>query len=242
MSATAANNVPAVSVLLKAGNSFFATVTAPFSIASLDNLTLNNDTANNDFNATGLAAVSKAITAAYLSTEGNAFTTRTANHIVQENFKPGEGNTPGGPLFGEQFSQLACSDLTSIGGVANSSSADARGRRPVSARSAPFGLAADPGGISLYKNGTPEGAIEVLSDGVYGTDINIVDLDVTGLASNDEAIALAGTFGFSAPTARRADQITIDSRTFRFTDVEFFIWSLAQPMQRASSMVQMAFW
>ena len=46
------------------------------------------------------AAISKAITGAYLSSEGNAFSTRTASQIVQENFNPGEVNSPGGPLFG----------------------------------------------------------------------------------------------------------------------------------------------
>ncbi|MBL6808881.1 MAG: heme-binding protein, partial [Pseudomonadales bacterium] len=47
-----------------------------------------------------LAAIAKAVTGAYLSTEGNAFTTRTASQIVQENFNPGEFNQPSGPLFG----------------------------------------------------------------------------------------------------------------------------------------------
>ncbi|HSW14240.1 MAG TPA: hypothetical protein VLI06_15450, partial [Solimonas sp.] len=53
-----------------------------------------------------LAAIAKAVTGAYLSSEGNAFTTRTANQIVQEFFNPQERGQPGGPLFGVQFSQL----------------------------------------------------------------------------------------------------------------------------------------
>ena len=57
-----------------------------------------------------LAAISKAITGAYLSTEGNAFTTRTASQIVQQHFNPGELLAPGGPLFGVQFSQLPCAE------------------------------------------------------------------------------------------------------------------------------------
>src|SRR5579884_523222 len=36
-----------------------------------------------------LAAISKALTGAYLSSNGNAFTTRTANQIIQEHFNPG---------------------------------------------------------------------------------------------------------------------------------------------------------
>ena len=59
-----------------------------------------------------LAAIAKSITGAYLSTSGNAFTTRTASQIVQENFNPGEADVPSGPLFGVQFSQLPCSDFS----------------------------------------------------------------------------------------------------------------------------------
>ena len=155
--------------------------------------------------ASTLAAVSKAITGAYLSSEGNAFTTRTANQIVQENFNPGESNRPSGPLFGVQFSQLACSDLINGANIAPKAS--------------PLGLSADPGGLPLYKNGTPVGGIGVISDGVYGLDLVISDLDRSGVKSNDEGIALAGTFGFAAPTDREANRITVDGKTFRFTDV-----------------------
>lgn len=56
--------------------------------------------------ADALAAISKAITGAYLSTEGNAFSSRVANQIVQEHFNPGERVQPAGPLFGVQFSQF----------------------------------------------------------------------------------------------------------------------------------------
>ncbi len=59
------------------------------------------------------AAIAKAVTGAYLSSEGNAFSSRSASQIVQENFNPGERDQPGGPLFGVQFSQLPCSDFIS---------------------------------------------------------------------------------------------------------------------------------
>ena len=180
-----------------------ATITAgrtPAVIAPASGATLEGVTP-----ASTLAAVSKAITGAYLSSEGNAFTTRTANQIVQENFNPGESNRPSGPLFGVQFSQLACSDLVNGANIAPKAS--------------PLGLSADPGGLPLYKNGTPVGGIGVISDGVYGLDLIISDIDRTGVASNDEAIALAGTFGFAAPTNREANRITVDGKTFRFTDV-----------------------
>lgn len=88
-----------------------------------------------------MAAISKAITGAYLSTQENAFTTRTASQIIQENFNPGEGNVPSGPLFGVQFSQLACSDF---------SQRDQGGAASVGPHRSPLGLSADPGGMPLY--------------------------------------------------------------------------------------------
>lgn len=152
-----------------------------------------------------LAAIAKAVTGAYLSSEGNAFSTRTASQIVQENFNPREQRQPSGPLYGVQFSQLICSDLirqTKHG--------------TIGPKHSPLGLSADPGGLPLYKNGTVVGGIGVLSDGLYSLDLDIADRD----ADDDELIAVAGTRGFSAPDDRRADRITADGRTFRFTDAE----------------------
>lgn len=151
-----------------------------------------------------MAAISKAVTAAFLSTEGNAFTTRTANQIVQEHFNPGETDQPAGPLFGVQFSQLPCSDFSKR-------FLDTDNTGP---KRSPLGLSADPGGIPLYKSGVPVGGIGVIADGIYGIDKNILDRD----SDLDEIIALAGTFGFEAPTNRRADRITADGKVLRFTD------------------------
>jgi len=154
------------------------------------------------------AAIAKAITGAYLSTEGNAFTTRTASQIVQENFNPGETNQPAGPLFGVQFSQLACSDFTTgFNGVGPDAGP----------KQSPLGLSADPGGLPLYKDGTSVGAVGVITDGLYSIDKVISDSD----SSTDELVATAATFGFSAPLERRADRITVDGKVFRFADVDF---------------------
>jgi len=151
------------------------------------------------------AAVAKAVTGAYLSSAGNAFSTRTASQIVQSHFNPRESNQPGGPLFGVQFSSLACSD------VVQPASAAQLGPKP-----SPLGLSADPGGLPLYKNGTVVGGIGVISDGLYSVDLNIIDTDT----DFDELIAVAGTFGFAAPTDLRADHITVDGRTLRYVDSE----------------------
>lgn len=153
------------------------------------------------------AAIAKAITAAYLSSEGNAFTTRTANQIVQNNFNPGELNQPGGPLFGVQFSQFACSDFT----LRRAAAADAGPKH------SPLGLSADPGGLPLYKDGTAVGGVGVISDGVYGIDPLVTDSD----RNLDELVAVAATFGYAAPLDRRADRITVEGKTLRFADVTF---------------------
>ncbi|HNP34297.1 MAG TPA: heme-binding protein [Woeseiaceae bacterium] len=153
-----------------------------------------------------LAAISKAVTAAYLSTEGNAFTTRTASQIVQEHFSPGDHLQPSGPLFGVQFSQLPCSDLlTRFSGSVS-----------VGPHRSPLGLSADPGAFPLYKSGTPVGAIGVISDALYSFDDDINDID----ADSDEVIALAGAYGFAAPEARRANRIALDGRSLRFSDAK----------------------
>lgn len=150
----------------------------------------------------GLAAISKAITGAYLSSEGNAFTTRTASQIVQEHFNPGVNSTPGGPLFGVQFSQLSCSDVVGTAGTT------------VGPRPSPLGLAADSGGMPLYKNGIPVGGIGVIADAVYGLDLNVFDAD----QDLDELVAVAGTRGFDAPANRRADRISVGDTTLRYVD------------------------
>lgn len=154
-----------------------------------------------------LAAIAKAVTGAYLSTsDGNAFTTRTANQIVQEHFNPGEINQPSGPLFGVQFSQLACSDFTL---------AFDGGRPGAGPRRSPLGLSADPGGFPLYKNGTLVGGVGVMADGRYTIDASILDFD----RDTDEMIALAATFGYEPVDDIRADRITVEGKTLRFADI-----------------------
>jgi len=152
------------------------------------------------------AAIAKALTGAYLSSGGNAFTTRTASQIVQEHFPPAPTTVglESGPLFGVQFSQLPCSDL-----VARASDG------LIGPKRSPLGLAADPGGIPLYKNGVVVGGIGVMGDGDYGFDPNIVDTD----NDDEEGIALAGAQGFMAPTDIRANRIFVDGTALRFTDV-----------------------
>ncbi|EPR18636.1 hypothetical protein M527_12205, partial [Sphingobium indicum IP26] len=157
-------------------------------------------------------AIAKAITGAYLSSAGNAFSTRTASMIVQQHFPPAPTTVglESGPLFGVQFSQLPCSDL-----AARFLSSGAAAM--IGPKRSPLGLAADPGGFPLYKNGVVVGGIGVMADGVYGSDTNILDDD----NDPEEYIALAGTLGFEAPEGVRANRITVDGTSLRYADAAY---------------------
>lgn len=150
-----------------------------------------------------LAALSKAGTGAFLSSQGNAFSTRTASQIVQEHFDPGERSQPGGPLFGVQFSQLPCGDILRPG----------TGPAP---HALPLGLAADPGGIPLYKQGDLVGGLGVEIDGVYRLDVNIRDTD----DDVEERVAMAGSIGFEAPSERIAPNVNV-GKSLRYTDLSY---------------------
>jgi uncharacterized protein GlcG (DUF336 family) len=172
---------------------------------------------NPDVDAQGLeveavmGAISKAITGAYLSSAGNAFSTRTASMIVQQHFPPAPttAGLESGPLFGVQFSQLPCSDLNTrfAPGLALNSR--------IGPKRSPLGLSADPGGFPLYKNGVLVGGIGVMGDGDYAFDNNVLDIDNDA----EEAIALAGIQGFAPPDAITADKIAVDGTLLRFSDL-----------------------
>jgi len=151
-----------------------------------------------------LAAIAKAVTGAYLSSSGNAFSTRTASFIVQKNFIPTLNNFPSGPLYGVQFSQLPCGDFVQKG--------DAPGVGP---RRSPLGLSADPGGFPLYKNGRVVGGIGVV---VRGSDYSL-DLDPRNSdADVEEIIAEAGSLSYAAPKCIRGERITAGGFNFRYSD------------------------
>ena len=144
------------------------------------------------------SCVSKAGTAAYLSSNQNAFTTRTAGFIIQQHFPFGVRNTPPGPLVGVGLSNLFFSDINKFrapGSVISFSSTPGLTIIPVVGTS----LDGSPGGVPLYKNGILVGAVGVTGDGVPGP--------IPGLRSQnpfpfiagydkDEDVALAGQAGF----------------------------------------------
>ena len=144
-----------------------------------------------------LAAISKAGTGAFLSSNGNAFSTRTASDIIQEHRPVSVSFVASGPLFGVQFSSLPCTDI--------------KNNPPL-----PLGLAGDPGGMPLYKNGSLAGGIGVEADGVYSVDQNPFDVDIPP----EELIAVAGSRGFEAPSGIRSDQILLDGVRLPYSNAE----------------------
>lgn len=167
---------------------------------------------------TTAGAIAKAITGAYLSSGGNAFSSRTASMIVQQHFPPAPVavGLESGPLYGVQFSSLPCSDLSARYAEGN------LGTGPlIGPKRSPLGLSADPGGLPLYKNGVLVGGIGVMSDGDYGFDPDVTDIDT----SQEEYSALAGTRGFEAPEEIRADRIPVDGTTLRYSDARYELLS-----------------
>jgi len=129
-------------------------------------------------------AVSKAGTASFLSSNQNAFTTRTAAYITQQNFPPGIINRPQGALVGIGLSSLSQSDANHF--RAPPFPADFSIGNPVLNSS----LTISPGGLPLYKNGILVGGI-----GVAGVQTELSTY-VSGYFESED-IALAGQSGYA---------------------------------------------
>jgi uncharacterized protein (TIGR03437 family) len=153
-----------------------------------------------------LGAISKAGTAAFFSTQGSAISTRTASSIIQENFPVRISSQPSGPLYGVQFSQLPCSDVRNLA------------QRRLG--NLPFGLAGDPGGMPIYKDGIAVGGIGIEGDGFYSVDVDIMN-NKTQFAeqSLEEIIAVAAIKGFRVDPFFQADNLLIDGMRLEYSNV-----------------------
>jgi hypothetical protein len=136
--------------------------------------------------------VSKAGTASYLSSNQNAFTSRTAGFIIQQHFPPGVQFTPTGPLVGVGLSNLFVSDVnrfkkTDMVPCTGTLFPCPPAFEPISpgvlGSPIPFtSLDGSPGGVPLYKNGILVGGVGVTGDGTPQPPA-AVNVDPTTLAN-----------------------------------------------------------
>ncbi|HMD62103.1 MAG TPA: heme-binding protein [Opitutaceae bacterium] len=142
-------------------------------------------------------AVSKAGTAVFLSSGGEALTSRTAGFIVQQHFPPGIDFTPPGPLVGVEFSSMAFSDVNSF-------------RRLDGSRIPGTRLYGSPGGVPLYRNGVLLAGI-----GVTGAGPEVEDGSISGPDTN-ERVSLAGQVGYEPPPQILANNIFVGGIRFPY--------------------------
>lgn len=157
------------------------------------------------------AAVSKAGTASFLSSNQNAFTSRTAGFIIQQHFPPGVRNTPPGPLVGVGFSNFPFSDVNRFKRFFGPVPAPISGQSPGTLGFPVPGtsLAGSPGGMPLYKNGVLVGGIGVTGDGT--------ETFITG-ADKDEDVSLAGQRGYRPSSSITADNVYINGIALEYTE------------------------
>ncbi|MHA3770855.1 GlcG/HbpS family heme-binding protein [Verrucomicrobiota bacterium sgz303538] len=170
-------------------------------------------------------AISRAGTATFLSSDQNAFTSRTAGYIIQQHFPVGVRNTPPGPLVGVGFSNLFFSDINRFKQIPpgfNPALLSPPTFSPgVRGNPVPFtSLNDSPGGVPLYKSGTLVGGVGVVGDNdptnlapaaaiFAGFTQRSATLGFKAGRDKDEEVALAGQTGFRPPNEILATNVLI---------------------------------
>ncbi len=162
-------------------------------------------------------AIAKAGTAAFLSSDEQALTSRTAGFIVQQHFPPGIKNRPPGPLVGVNFSNMAFSDVNRFkdphthdpmvfgGGGTNGGPITGFGLSALS------GLAGSPGGVPLYRGGKLIGGIgAVLTGRLPIPELYDIQQGAKQKPDMDEDVALAGQIGFEPGKTFLGSRVFID--------------------------------
>lgn len=150
-------------------------------------------------------AIAKAGTAAFLSSNGHAFSSRTAGFIVQQHFPPGVENRPPGPLVGVNFSNLSFSDVNRYKGPPFGPAMEGGTNGAPVASPITGGLAGSPGGVPLYRNGILLGGVGVAGDGDGPTFII-----PNQPPDADEDVAMAGQVGFEPSPIILGSRVFID--------------------------------
>ena len=168
--------------------------------------------------------VSKAGTAAFLSSDQNAFTSRTAGFIIQQHFPPGVNNTPTGPLVGVGLSNLFFSDVNLFKAPPTTPTPGPFPPQSPGTLGTPvFGTSLDgtPGGVPLYKGGHLVGGIGVTGD---GTPPEIKDfraenpfIFIAGY-DKDEDVALSGQIGFKPASDILASDVFINGISLEYVE------------------------
>ncbi len=179
-------------------------------------------------NAEIATAVSKAGTAAFLSSNQNAFTSRTAGYIIQQHFPVGVKNTEPGPLVGVGLSNLFFSDINKFKKPGSLSTFD---QQPGLSVTPIIGTSLDgsPGGVPLYKGGKLVGGLGVTGDNTPQPPVNFAPPLPAGMVRNenpfiyisgydkDEDVALSGQKGYTPSSSITANNVFINGIRLPYT-------------------------